>query len=390
MNNPIKIAVYSGVSPSTTFIERLIGGLAKKGLKVFIFGQQNHKKTSSENIFYFTYKNKLSKSLFLIKYCFLLSLYKGKEKKRLDKIILSKKRNSKLLKVKYYPVLYHCPDIFHMQWAKSIEDWMWVQEFGMKLILSLRGTHVTISPIADERWKIKYSEYFHEIDGFHAVSKSMLSISELYGVEFSKMNIVKSGLDLRRLPFNSKTKKSGLVRIISIGRNHWVKGYTYALKCMKFLKEKGIDFHYTIVGVDTNEELLYQRSQFGLKNEVSFIDKMSFEEVLKKISMSNVLLLPSVEEGIANVVLEAMALGTLVVSTDCGGMDEVLTNNENGFIVPIRDAEAMAEALHTVSDLSLENYNKITKAARAFIEKQHSHKKMIQEMNELYKQVINK
>ena len=391
MNNPIKIAIYSGVSPSTTFIERLIGGLAKKELKVYIFGQQNHKKTSSENIFYFTYKNKLSKLLFLIKYSFLLSLFKGKEKKRLDKIILSKKRNSKLLKVKYYPVLYHCPDIFHMQWAKSIEDWMWVQEFGMKLIVSLRGAHINYSPITDAKLADKYKLLFPKVDGFHAVSNAIAIESMKYNAFEKNTKVIYSGLDLNLIRFQNKSYNPNTpLNIISVGRDHWKKGYTYALKCMKFLKEKGIDFHYTIVGVDTNEELLYQRSQFGLKNEVTFIDKMSFEEVLKKISMANVLLLSSVEEGIANVVLEAMALGTLVVSTDCGGMDEVLTNNENGFIVPIRDAEAMAEALHTVSDLSLENYNKITKAARAFIEKQHSHKKMIQEMNELYKQVINK
>ena len=55
--------------------------------------------------------------------------------------------------------------------------------------------------------------------------------------------------------------------------------------------------------------------------------------VKELIKNADILLLSSVEEGIANVVLEAMALGTLVVSTECGGMNEVIKNNENGFLV---------------------------------------------------------
>ena len=109
----------------------------------------------------------------------------------------------------------------------------------------------------------------------------------------------------------------------------------------------------------------------------------------EQIQLADVLVLPSVEEGIANVVLEAMALGTLVVSTDCGGMHEVIINNENGFLIEIRDAVSMANILYKVSELSTIDYNKITNAARETIEKQHSHKKMIHEMNALYLKVLN-
>ncbi|REE81985.1 colanic acid/amylovoran biosynthesis glycosyltransferase [Lutibacter oceani] len=389
MKNPIKIAIYSGVVPSTTFIERLIDGLAKKDHKIYLFGVQNKKIASRKNIHIISYVNKISKFLLLIKYSFLLSLYKTNEKKRLDNIIFNTKKNSRLLKVKYYPVLYHCPDIFHLQWGKGVEDWIWVQEFGMKLILSLRGAHINYSPIADSRLANKYVNLFPKLDGFHAVSKSIASEAMKYNAALQKTKVVYSGLDLEQMSFQLKEidKKCGL-KIISIGREHWKKGYSYALNSMKILKEMKIDFHYTIVGVENNEELLYKRSQFGLENEVTFIGKMPFEEVLKNIKSADVLVLSSVEEGIANVVLEAMALGTLVVSTDCGGMNEVIINNENGYLIPIRDPESMASTLFKVSDLSLKNYQNITCAARKTIEKQHSHEKMIHEMNELYLKVL--
>lgn len=389
MKNPIKIAIYSGIVPSTTFIERLIDGLAKKDHKIYLFGVQSKKIAPRKNIDIITYVNKISKLLLLIKYSFLLILYKKNEKKRLDNIIFNTKKKSRLLKVKYYPVLYYCPDIFHLQWAKGIEDWVWVQEFGIKLVVSLRGAHINYSPIADDVLARTYKNLFPKVDGFHAVSKAILLESLKYNAVLKNINVIYSGLELQRLAFQAKGfDKNGKLNILSIGRDHWKKGYTYALRSMKLLKEMKIDFHYTIVGVDNDEELMYQKSQFELENEVTFIGKMSFEEVLKNIKSADVLVLSSVEEGIANVVLEAMALGTLVVSTDCGGINEVIINNENGYLIPIRDPESMANTLFKVSDLSSANYQNITCAARRTIEKQHSHEKMIHEMNELYLKVL--
>ncbi len=390
MNKNLKIAIYSGTVPSTTFIERLIHGLAKKGCQVFLFGVQNKKTYRSANIHYYTYTNKLNKFFQFIKYSLLLRMFKSSEKKKLDKIILSKNKNSNYLKLKYYAVLYHRPDIFHLQWAKGIEDWMWVQDFGIKLIVSLRGTHITISPIGNNYWKEIYSKYFSQIDGFHAVSKSMIDKAQGYGADLSKTGVIKSGLDLNILPFKSITKKSKSLRILSVGRSHWTKGYSYALDAIYLLKRSGIDFHYTIIGVEEDEELLYQRSQLGLESDVKFIEKLHFNEVLKSMKAADVLLLSSVEEGIANVVLEAMALGTLVISTVCGGMDEVVSDNENGFLVPIRDAVAISSALQRVSGMSLEEYQKMTKAARITIEKQHALEKMVVEMQAFYQRVLNK
>ena len=84
-----------------------------------------------------------------------------------------------------------------------------------------------------------------------------------------------------------------------------------------------------------------------------------------------------------------MALGTLVISTDCGGMNEVILDGKNGFLVPVRDAESMALALEKASDLTLTSYQEITKNARKTIENQHSHKKMINEMEDFYLNVLN-
>ena len=390
MSKTIKIAIYTGVVPSSTFIERLIHGLAKKGLQVYLFGVQRKKPDSYNNVFHFTIiKKRINRLLQLIKYSLLLRFFCYKDKKKLDIFISAQNKNARQLKIKYYPVLYHRPNIFHLQWAKSIEDWLWVQEFGIKLVLSLRGTHVTISPIGDQQWKEVYSEHFPRIDGFHAVSVSMIPIAQEFGVNPEKIKVVRSGLEIEKLPFTEKPEVGKELSIVSIGRSHWVKGYSYALDAMNLLEKDNIDFNYTIVGVEKDEELLYKRSQFKLEDKITFKSTLPFTEVLDIIRNADVLLLSSVEEGIANVVLESMALGTLVVSTDCGGMSEVITDNKNGFLVPSRNSEAMAKALKNVSEINIETYKDLTRAARNTIEAKHNCENMIVEMKDLYHTVLN-
>ena len=72
---------------------------------------------------------------------------------------------------------------------------------------------------------------------------------------------------------------------------------------------------------------------------------MPSAEVARRLQASDVLLLPSLDEGLPTVLLEAMACGVPVVATDCGGVSEAFTDGVEGFLVPPRDAGALADAL---------------------------------------------
>ena len=387
---PKKIAVYSGTIPSTTFIERMIEGLVSNGFKVSLFGLQLKKGNYPKNVTVHSYSNQFNKLYVLLKYTLLLSLFKAAEKKKLDVIIAKKRHNTILHKIKYYPVLYHKPDVFHLQWAKSLEDWIWLQEFGVKIILSLRGTHITISPIANETLASKYEQLFPKVDGFHAVSNSIGNEAVQYSANPTKIKVIYSGLNPAKMPFKIKEVESKPLQILSIGRSHWVKGYTYALEAFSLLKKDNFDFQYTIIGAYADEELLFQRAQLELENQVVFEKSIPFEAIINKIHQADILLLSSVEEGIANVVLEAMALGTLVISTNCGGMDEVITNGQNGFLVPIRNPKAMADKIKSIVALSEKEKYNIKTNARKTIENQHNFDSKIHEMSALYKTVLEK
>ena len=191
------------------------------------------------------------------------------------------------------------------------------------------------------------------------------------------------------MPYNKELVKFDKLKIISIGRCHWIKGYTSVLDAMDIMKKQGVKFHYTIIASGRDDEnLQYQIHDLGLNEFVTFINGLPHKQVIEKLSESNLLLHPSVGEGISNVVLEAMALRIPVVSTDCGGMTEVFDNNKNGFFVPARDIEAMTLMIKNFIKMDKRRKIKIINNAQNRIREQFLLNKQIKSMISFYHNLV--
>ncbi|MCK7589892.1 glycosyltransferase family 4 protein [Subsaxibacter sp. CAU 1640] len=386
MNKSLKIAIYSGEIPSSTFIERLVNGLSNSNISIYLFGAKYKTINYATSVKVVAYRhNKLSKLLHFLKYNLLLFLFRNEDKKKLDRIIVDLYGNNLYSKVKSYPVLWHRPDVLHVQWAKSLEEWVWVKEFNIRLVLSLRGAHINYSPVADEALADSYRQSFPKVDAFHAVSWAIANEAQRYGAKKDLIKVIYSGLNLQA---NSFSKSNSIFKIVSVGRPHWVKGYHYALDACNLLVSRGVDFHYEIIGGNSDIELLYHLSDLNLTNHVHLEDNLPFDKVKTKIQSADLLLLPSLKEGVPNVVLEAMALGTLVLTTSCGGISEVITDNYNGFLIPIRDSKKMADVIMEILQLPNSRVEKIIEAAKKTIKLQHTEKQMIESMVALYHSVL--
>ncbi len=387
-----------GDLPSPTFIDRLISGLINSGVDITLYGtkQKGYRlnpkiKVSGHKDGYKEGRN--SRFIRLVKYDFLLTVFRNKEKKKLDNWIQKNGYKHWHFKSQFYPILWDSPDVLHVQWTKAIAHYTWVQEFRMKLVVSFRGAHINYSPYSIPGLKEMYKKVLPNVDGYHGVSKAICEEASKYGADIKKCQIAYSGFNISEFTKadwinNFETLEDRSINIVSIGRSHWKKGYSFALDAMRQLKDKNIDFKYTIIGAANNEELLFQRNQLDLEQEVVFKNNVPFNEVKQIIRKADVLLLPSVEEGIANVVLEAMLLGTLVLTTNCGGMEEVVVNNENGFIVPVRNPEAIAETLIKITGTKAKELNRLIENAYETVANQHSEEKMVEDMKALYSHVL--
>ena len=115
---------------------------------------------------------------------------------------------------------------------------------------------------------------------------------------------------------------------------------------MHELKVQGISFRYEIIGEGIElEKLVFIANDLGIAGDVHFVGKLSSAQVRTHLESCDIFLLPSLSEGISNAVLEAMAMQVPVVSTTAGGMDELITNMENGLLINTYDAAELASKL---------------------------------------------
>ena len=105
------------------------------------------------------------------------------------------------------------------------------------------------------------------------------------------------------------------------------------------------------------------------------------------LSECDVSLSTSQFEGMPNAVLEAMSSGLPVIATRVSGSEELISDFETGFLVPLDDAGAMAARLHEVlSDKSLRQ--QLGQRARAFVIDGFSFERMVTEHNDAYETVL--
>mgnify|MGYP001564839136 CR=1 FL=1 len=383
----MKIVIFDGTFKTTTFINRLIEGLANEH-EVFVLGFNENTKTKIAGVHYIGLGSNISIITFIIRslqlrgfnivlQCKLFLQLFNREKNA----IRNENIQIAISKIK--------PDILHFQWVSVLS---YLENLKLpkhtKTILSQRGYHINVRPFINQDNKVFLNEFFSKLDGFHSVSKAIQKKSnEIYASPLKIDHVVYSGFDEDLFRFKNTWNTNKKIQILSIGRDHWKKDYRSAILAMSILKEKKIPFHYTVVGVNKSEELLFLVNELNLTDSVTFLNSIPQEEVYEKMLESDLFLLPSVEEGIANVCIEAMLSKLPVLSTDCGGMSELIVDSETGFLVPTRNPKALADKISIFSKLQEIDILQLVNAAYIKATTQHTSKQMVDGMISLYKKV---
>jgi len=143
--------------------------------------------------------------------------------------------------------------------------------------------------------------------------------------------------------------------IIAVGRLIPKKGFGYLIRACALLAQRGKSFRCEIVGEGPLEnELRGQIDELCLQNNVVLAGAKPQTQLRLRLAAANVFVLPSVidpdggMDNLPTVIMEAMATGLPVVSTNIGGIPEMVVENETGFLVQPGDAVAMADAINKI------------------------------------------
>jgi glycosyltransferase involved in cell wall biosynthesis len=169
----------------------------------------------------------------------------------------------------------------------------------------------------------------------------------------SRIHRIYNGLDLAE--FGRADFRSIPPLIMAVGRLIPKKGFSDLIRACALLAQRGKPFRCEILGEGPVENnLRKQIEQLGLQHCVILAGAKPQSQVRRGLLAANVFALPSVidpEGGMDNlptVIMEAMATGLPVVSTNIGGIPEMVVENETGFLVQPGDGVAMAEAINKI------------------------------------------
>jgi colanic acid/amylovoran biosynthesis glycosyltransferase len=384
----MRIVIFDGTFKTTAFINRLIEGLVSKGVEVFVLGFNEELMQPLKGVKYVSLGSSASKWKFMW-----ISLSWGLRSKSLLKTLkhLISGDKSQLKQQNLKAALQDIrPDVVHVQWVSHISLFeVLLKSQTYKFVLSQRGFQTNVRPFVDKANFNYLQTWLPQFSGFHSVSQAISKGGDKIYKSPNKIDhVVYTGLDLSIFKFKPEVIQNQTLKIISVGRAHWIKGYDISIKAMAELKGEGFQFHYQIIGGENDQELLFLIDDLGLTSDVELLPQLPQLDVFELMSSADVFLLPSIEEGIANVAVEAMALGCPVISTNCGGMEELITHNKEGWIVPVYDSKAMAEHIIVFSQLDSEYIQSIKHAARLKVEQQHTEMKMVEGTMGLYHRVV--
>jgi starch synthase len=161
------------------------------------------------------------------------------------------------------------------------------------------------------------------------------------GVPRDKLRLNPFGVDLSM--FHREPKRDRTFRVLFVGTVSLRKGLTYLFEAMAGLHLH--DAELCVIGALEHEMRPIMAKYEGTFRYVGAVERGKLRE---HYSQASVLVLPSIEEGLALVQAQAMACGVPVIATENTGAADLFTDGVEGFIVPIRDAAAIGQKILTL------------------------------------------
>lgn len=282
-------------------------------------------------------------------------------------------------------------DIIHCQFGTQGPCALKLKQLGAtngSIVTSFRGYDVT-RVLAEN--PVFYDELFRKGSLFLPVSRNLADRLRSAGCPADRIEVLHSGIDCTRFTFSERHKsKKEVTRLLGIGRLVRKKGWVYAVEAVANARRAGCDIHFTLVGDgELRHEVETAIDKYQLRDWVTLSGWCDHDEVTQFLRESHILIAPSIttedgdQEGIPNVLKEAMATGLPVLSTWHSGIPELVEDEVTGYLVPEADVERLSERLIQLCDHP-EQWAEMSRDARMKIEAEFDTEKINSRLEQLY------
>lgn len=286
-------------------------------------------------------------------------------------------------------------DVVHVQFATVAPLAVSLRRRGVlrgAIVTSFRGADTTRALREDPG---RYDDLFRDGDLFLPVSESLRKLLLDAGCPAARTVVHHSGIDLSLFTFRERHREPAeATRCLFVGRLTEKKGLRFALEALAAVRKQGRDVVLDVAG-DGEDQLALERlnRDLGLTQSVRFLGPLTPSEVRSAMDAAHVLVAPSVtasdgdQEGIPNVLKEAMASGMPVLTTTHSGIPELVEDGVSGMLAAEGDAAALARAWSVLAEHP-ERWAAMGRAGRAAVESGFSAARLTDDLVDLYRSVI--
>lgn len=241
-------------------------------------------------------------------------------------------------------------DVIYAPWISALtagDDLLGM--LSAPLVTSCRGTLVTIAPWDPSR--VSHTEglrrVFDRARLVHCVSQAIVGDAVALGLDPTKARVISPAVDpLAFEPGSGPSPASTAMQVVGVGSLTWTKDYEHALRSVRTAVDRGANLCFDIIGDGPDRQhLQFTIDDLDLNNRVRLLGKLTPDDIARRLRDADAFLHTSSSEGISNAVLEAMATGLPVVTTEAGGMREAVRDGVDGFVVGVREVDSTAQAL---------------------------------------------
>lgn len=225
----------------------------------------------------------------------------------------------------------------HYLYPDGIAAYQLAKKYNKPLILTARGSDVNFW-LEQEAHKAAILEAIDYASKTICVSHALKQRLIHHGVAEDKLMVIRNGVD--KSFFDHGTNKGGEY-LLTIGNLVPLKGHEFILQALAKLPEERL----IIIGSGELEKTLKMLADdLSISDRVTFMAPVPHRELPPLYGHAKFTLLMSSMEGMPNVILESLAVGTPVIATDVGGISEVVTA-DNGILLGQRNADSLIAAL---------------------------------------------
>jgi colanic acid/amylovoran biosynthesis glycosyltransferase len=174
-------------------------------------------------------------------------------------------------------------------------------------------------------------------------------------------------------------------RFVSIGRLDVDKGQMVLVEAVALLREGGVDIDVTVVGEGPLRATLERAAErAGVGDRVRFPGWLGTHDVLDAIERSRAIVMPSLAEGLPNVVTESLALGRPAIATAVAGVGELVAPGVTGWLVPAGSPKRLADALRAAAEAPREEIARLGENGRRAVRERHDTTREVAKLETLF------